>query len=483
MNSRVAVRVQLSMTMNANDSLLARLNAGLPSTWLRAAAPPPPVPGIPLAEVENVRRRYARFEKPLARLFPNELWDGRIQSPLERYPGGIGATRELWVKCDSRLPMTGSVKARGGVYELLCSIEEFAIREQLILPDDDYSKLLEPASRAALSRHRVVVASTGNLGFSVGLVGRAFNVQVEIHMSADAKTWKKNRLRALGAQVIEHPSDYEGAVAAARLAAAQTGAYFIDDERSLRLFYGYAAAGRELAEQLAAERLEVTEARPLIVYLPCGVGGAPGGITAGLLHEFGDRVMIVFVEPIPSACVFVALATGRRQPVYAVGLDNQTLADGLAVPTASELALELIGARIDAVVAIPDSVLVDWVGRAWRETHLRLEPSGAAGFAAVEPFVAARSARGDAIRDAIHVVWTTGGALLPDDEFDRLLEPAARLTSVRARPCRSVHPVIRSDLEDDPPTTDPALRGGRPIFALDHRRPDRHAVRACQHGR
>jgi D-serine dehydratase len=411
-----------SKTMDTRvNILLEHLTAGIATTWLRPIGPAPAVAGLPLPEITDVQRRFERFQRPLARLFPDSGWDGQIQSPFERYPGTVSGVPELWVKSDARLPMTGSVKARGGVYELLCSIEDFALREQLIASTDDFSKLLDPASRASLSRHRVIVASTGNLGFSIGLVGRAFGVAVEVHMSSDAKAWKKDRLRSVGAKVIEHATDYEGAVAAARTEAAASGGYFIDDERSRRLFAGYAAAGRELAGQLAGERLQVSAARPLVVYLPCGVGGAPGGITAGLLHEFGDAVIIVFVEPIASACMFVALATGRRQSVYAVGLDNNTLADGLAVPTASELALALIGPRVDGVVAVPDSYLVDWTRRAWREANLRLEPSGAAGFAAVEPFLAARASRGDAIRDAIHVVWTTGGSLLPDNEFQRIL--------------------------------------------------------------
>lgn len=251
------------------------------------------------------------------------------------------------------------------------SIEDFALRERLIAHTDDVSALLNPASRLSLARHHVVVASTGNLGFSIGLVARAFGVTVEVHISSDAKTWKKDRLRSLGASVVEHATDYQGAVAAARTRAAASGAYFIDDERSRRLFAGYAAAGRELAEQLSKERLHVSSTCPLVVYVPCGVGGAPGGILAGLLHEFGDSVISVFVEPIASACMFVALATGQRQSVYAVGLNNNTLADGLAVPIASELALESIGKRIDGVVAVADSSLVDWTRRAWSEASLR----------------------------------------------------------------------------------------------------------------
>lgn len=404
------------------DDVFNRMRAGVPTTWLRPNGDAPKVAGLTSAAVEEVRRRFERFERPLAQLFPDSGWDGRIRSPLRRYPGRIGAFDDLFVKCDSLLPMTGSVKARGGVYELLCSIEAFARREQLLTDGVDYMRLLTPECRRFLARHRVIVASTGNLGFSIGLVGRAFGVDIEVHMSSDAKEWKKARLRSLGARVVEHATDYEGAVAAARKEALACDAYFIDDERSLQLFSGYSVAGRELADQLAAERIEISTERPLVVYLPCGVGGAPGGIAAGLLQEFAEAVIIVFVEPIASACMLVALATGKRQPVYAFGLDNKTIADGLAVPTASELVLERVGPRVDAVVALPDSSMIDWVRRAWRESQLRLEPSGAAGFAAIEPFRAARAERGDSIRDAVHVVWTTGGSLVPDAEFQSILD-------------------------------------------------------------
>jgi len=406
---------------NQLEGVFEHMRAGLPTPWLRPSGPAQNVPGLAKSAIEEVRQRFERFERPLAQLFPDSGWDGRIRSPLQRYPARIGAVSELFVKCDSLLPMTGSVKARGGVYELLCSIEAFARREKLLTDGMEYSALLAPAAREALAKHRVIVASTGNLGFSIGLVGRAFGVDIEVHMSSDAKEWKKTRLRALGARVVEHATDYEGAVSAARQAALACDAYFIDDERSLHLFAGYSVAGRELATQLAAERIEISADRPLVVYLPCGVGGAPGGISAGLLQEYADAVVIVFVEPIASACMFVALATGQRQPVYAFGLDNNTIADGLAVPTASELVVERIGARIDAVIALPDSSMTEWVRRAWRESKLRLEPSGAAGFAAIEPFLAARAERGDAIGNAVHVVWTTGGSLVPDSEFESFL--------------------------------------------------------------
>lgn len=401
---------------------------GETSVWLREPGLGLIADAAPISreDVAEARARFVRFEPVLRALFPSDGWDGQIRSDLIDYP--TAAAPNLLVKCDHALPMAGSVKARGGVYELLCHVEDLARRHNLLSPGQSLEALLAPASLEVLGASRVVVASTGNLGFAIGSVARALGLQAQIHMSHDAKSWKKDRLRAIGASVVEHDCDYTGAVARARQAAQDEGAYFIDDEDSRRLFVGYAAAAAELAGQLAARGHEIGPSSPLIVYLPCGVGGAPGGITAGLKQVFGQHVLAVFVEPVASACVFAALAVGHGEPVsvYDLGLDNDTIADGLAVPSASPLVLQAIGRNIDAVVAVTDQAMVEWVRWAWAEAGLRLEPSGASGFAALAPFIDRARAAGLIADDAqpVHVVWTTGGSMLPEAEFAALLAPA-----------------------------------------------------------
>lgn len=410
------------------QALFAKLRADEATVWLNPAGAELVVSQADRDQIQRAADRFARFEPLLRRLFPDQGWDGKIASELTPYVDPPAGLSTLWIKGDHALPMTGSIKARGGVHELLCYVERIARDEALLEPGDDIEKLLEPEAQAVLNLHSVSVASTGNLGFSIGLVARALGLNAEIHMSIDAKEWKKERLRALDAKVVEHECHYTETVARARVAS--TGGqrvHFIDDERSRDLFFGYAVAAREIAGQLESRGLTPSAERPLVVYLPCGVGGAPGGVLFGLKAVFGSAVIGVFVEPTGAPCMLAALALGGREPVsiYALGLGADTVADGLAVPTASGFVLDKVGRAIDAVVAVSDAQMLDWVRHAHALNGLRLEPSASSGLSAVTPFITSAAAHrqmAERLRAAIHVVWTTGGASLPDEEFDRVIK-------------------------------------------------------------
>jgi D-serine dehydratase len=381
-------------------------------------------------DIEAAAARWRRFAPLLARLFP-ELAPagGHVDSALVEAPALAPAGVRLLVKADHALPVTGCIKARGGVYEVLCVAERIAVERGLLAPGEDAGRLDGAEPRAAFGAWRIVVGSTGNLGFSVGTMARALGFRTEVHMSRDAKAWKKDRLRRLGAEVVEHAGDYGAAVAAARAAArADPRAYFVDDEDSVPLFLGYAVAALDLRAQLAAQGLRVDAEHPLIVHLPCGVGGAPGGIAFGLKHLFGDAAQCVFVEPVGAPCLLVQLAAGTEAavPIAALGLAVDTAADGLAVGAASMFVARTVERLVDACATCADADLFAWAGRAWAAAGLRLEPSAAAGFCGLAASLAAPGALGAAARapGAVHVVWTTGGAHLPEEEFAAVLARA-----------------------------------------------------------
>ena len=432
-------------TLKQNDPALAKLKRAQPHLWCNPHLQPAreALTGLALTreDVQAAEARWQRFAPLLAELFP-ELCatQGVIESSLLNLPkmqhvletgynAGIGGT--LWAKADHDLPVAGSIKARGGIYEVLCLAETLALKAGLITTADSYTQFNNTRIREYLSRFTVSVGSTGNLGLSVGIISSALGFQAVVHMSAEAAEWKKRLLREKGAQVVEHQADYTAALAAGRQQAANDSKiYFVDDENSPTLFLGYSCAALRLRQQLEDAGITIDVQRPLFVYLPCGSGGAPGGITFGLKHVFGDAVHCFMAEPVQSASMLLGLMTGFEEAlsVYDIGLRNDSAADGLVVARASRLVGSLVQHLVSGVFTVTDRMLFRFVYWLEKSEGLRIEPSAAAGF--IGPlFLMATSdgadyTTGAGLQDSQsiqHLVWMTGGRLIPAPVFDAYL--------------------------------------------------------------
>ena len=427
--------------------LLAQLQSRVPLLWLNPGLGGALPEGAPtVVDVAAAEARMARCAGLMALLFVElEQSAGLIESALvevnrlQRAMGGDPERDGNWfIKADHALPIAGSIKARGGFSEVLALAESIALEHGLLSGDGDRRQLASETARAVFARHTVTVGSTGNLGLAIGVIAAALGFKAVVHMSSDAKAWKKDRLRKRGVQVIEHDGDYAAALAGGRAQAqADPRGHFIDDERSLMLFLGYAAAARHLAAQLAAAGRTVDAERPLFVYLPCGVGGAPGGITFGLKALFGPHVHCFFAEPVASPCMLVQLASkqGAALSVYDIGLDNRTEADGLAVGLASHLVSPLMAAQLSGVFTVSDGQLYAQLFQVAQAEGIELEPSAAAGVGG--PGWMSGSAHGHdylrhhglehRMRSATHIIWSTGGSLVPPEEQRRFQAHGKRI--------------------------------------------------------
>lgn len=386
--------------------------------------------GFTREDVEDAAARLERFRPFIARKFPEtEGAGGLIESVLKPAPamGSILLPPEsgsLLFKLDSNLPISGSIKARGGIYEVLKKAEEIAASEgKLPREDDDYSVFDSPPMRKLLGSYGLVVGSTGNLGLSIGIMGAALGFKVTVHMSHDASQWKKELLRQQGVTVVEHSSDYSQAVAKGREEALATpGCHFVDDEDSRDLLLGYAVAGLRLGQQLEELGIVVDDEHPMSVYLPCGVGGGPGGVALGLKMAFGNAARCWFAEPVQAPAVLLGLATGKDERIsgYDIGLNGLTAADGLAVNRPSGLVCRAMRHLVDGVFTVSDQELFKMLHMAAEYEGLKLEPSALAGFGGLD-FVREHEIKNGLTPTATHIIWATGGGMVPAEEWHRYL--------------------------------------------------------------
>lgn len=390
-------------------------------------------------DIRNAEERLNRFAPYIAKVFPEtKETKGIIESPIVSTPTMQSKIEEIYnqeilgqllLKCDSHLAISGSIKARGGIYEILKHAEDLAIENNMLSIDDDYSIIDSDKFREFFSNYSIAVGSTGNLGLSIGIMSAQLGFKVYVHMSADAKQWKKDLLRSKGVTVVEYESDYSKAVEEGRKQAdADPNMYFVDDENSINLFLGYAVAAYRLKKQLDEMNVVVDEDHPLFVYLPCGVGGGPGGVAFGLKLVFKDNVHCFFAEPTHSPCMVIGLMTGLHDKVSVqdFGIDNITDADGLAVGRASGFVGKTLENLISGSYTVNDDELYLLLSMLSDTENIQLEPSALAGFhgpiqlfkeAAGQKYIEDNNLK-NKMKNATHIAWGTGGSMVPKDVME-----------------------------------------------------------------
>lgn len=394
-----------------------------------------------MEDIIDASKRLDRFSDYFIVAFPETAAsNGIIESPLRRIPSmkksletksKTDVCGDLWIKLDSHLPVSGSIKARGGIYEVLKHAEDLALEQGLLKEDMLYREFNSGKFKDFFSNYSIAVGSTRNLGLSIGIISAKMGFHVTVHMSADARQWKKDLLREKGVTVVEYESDYSAAVAQGRQEAeTDPTCYFIDDENSKTLFLGYSVAALRLKKQMTENALSFDEEHPLFVYLPCGVGGGPGGVAFGLKQVYGDSVHCFFAEPTHSCCMMLGMASGLNSKISVqdIGIDNHTIADGLAVGRASSFVGTVMKPFLSGCYSIDDERMLAYLTMLADSENIFLEPSALAGM-----FGPVLASYNDEMEQYInnhnisksnitHLVWATGGSMVPKDEMKKYYE-------------------------------------------------------------
>jgi threonine dehydratase len=225
----------------------------------------------------------------------------------------------------------------------------------------------------------IVCASAGNFGQAMAYVGRSRRIAVQVFVANDVNPAKAERMRSLGAPVRVCDGDFDLAKETARREAAEHPNYvFVEDGAEESISEG---AGSIAVELLAAGTIDT-------VVIPLGDGALMNGMAAWIKHR-SPHTQVIGVCPEATPIMLHAWREARGMQALASTQHNNsnqpghTIADGIETRVPVRKSLEMMKDLVDDIVLVSDDELIDAMRLSLATLGLVLEPSGAAGLAAI----------------------------------------------------------------------------------------------------
>jgi threonine dehydratase len=232
---------------------------------------------------------------------------------------------------------------------------------------------------------RLVCSTAGNFGQGMAYAARKRGLPITIFVAANANPLKVERMRSFGADV-RHANDE---AAAARAFARENGALLVED--------GVDAAIGEGAGTIGVELLRWPDPLDAIV-VPLGDGSLLAGVARWVkAHRPATQIIGVCAQGSPA--MERSWRSGR-----VLEDRSATIADGLAVSQPHPQAVADLTGLVDDILLADDNTMLEAMRLAHQELGLVLEPSGAAGLAAVMAYR-------ERFRGQLVAVILTGGNL------------------------------------------------------------------------
>lgn len=216
---------------------------------------------------------------------------------------------------------------------------------------------------------KLLTASAGNFGQAMAYACARRDIALTVYASVNANPLKLERMRALGAAVVLQGDDFDAAKIEAKRVAAETSIRLVEDGLDVETGEGAGTIGLELADWN-----EPFDA----VLLPLGNGALACGVGRYLKHVRPElRVLAIQSTGAPAM-----LESWRQKRV--VSFDSiSTIADGIGVRIPIPECVQDMEGIIDDGIFVKDASLIDAMRLAHEHLGIVLEPSGAAGLAAL----------------------------------------------------------------------------------------------------
>jgi len=163
-----------------------------PVSWINPSKKPmKEMPTFPIKKEDMLaaEKLWHRFAPFFEKAFPETAaTDGILESPLKEIPkmkallnaGYPQFKGSLYLKCDNALPIAGSIKARGGFFEVLHYAEQLALKAGILKEEDNYDIFTSDNFKQLIGKYNVGDDSTGNLGSSIGIISAKLGFKVRV---------------------------------------------------------------------------------------------------------------------------------------------------------------------------------------------------------------------------------------------------------------------------------------------------------------
>jgi threonine dehydratase len=215
----------------------------------------------------------------------------------------------------------------------------------------------------------LVCASAGNFGQALAYACRARGINLTVYASTNANPLKLERMRALGAHVVLEGADFDAAKLAAKHYAADMGLPMIEDGLQPLLSEGAGTIGIEL----------LRDPKPFDALLVALGNGAMLNGIARWVKANAPHTRIVAVCASGATSMLDSWRAGRVIEHPAIN----TIADGIGVRVPIPEALDDMQELVDEGLPVSDEQMIAGMKLAYEHLGLLLEPSGAAGLAAI----------------------------------------------------------------------------------------------------
>lgn len=294
-------------------------------------------------------------ETYIKKILQSRIYDLASETPLEhaRIMSERLGNRVLLKRED--LQSVFSFKLRGAYNKLLC------------LSDEE-------------KKRGVIAASAGNHAQGVAEGARHLGIKATIVMPKTTPAIKVDAVKARGARVVLNGDSYDEASAHAQKLVAEKGLTYVHPYDDPDVIAGQGTIGMEILQQCPND-LDA-------VFIAVGGGGLCAGI-ATYIKYVRPEVKIIAVEAADSACLELAMRTGRRGTLKQVGL----FADGVAVAQIGKETFRLLKDRVDEVITVTTDEICASIKDTFEDTRSIVEPAGALSLAGIKKYVARENYR------------------------------------------------------------------------------------------